>query len=221
MGFLEYIPAEKLRATYNTESQILTLYAEGKVLQFTGGIDFSQQIVPGLFKFDLQGWVGPLTGRTVEYKREKEFNIAIPAPIKSVIIVDANNYPDGQHVPIHYEPSSAVDGPKHTAAKLSSENKIEQVEPSSVTPEKEHLIELLNTPFPIKESKKTASSSGSISTKFDDSYLKLTNAAIKGDNIVWTFDPIKVGTTQVVVVEYGGIPFYVSMKTYDIEIRDV
>ncbi|KAE8396400.1 hypothetical protein BDV23DRAFT_177936 [Aspergillus alliaceus] len=213
MGFLQLIPAEQLYAFYKTETRILTLVAEGQSKELTSNIEFAQQTVPGLFKFDLEGWVGPLTGKSVSYKREQNFHISIPSQIHSVIIVDAN-HPHGQQVPIQYIPRP-TDGSgdkstvKHTAV---------ATEQPAMIPETEHLFAQLGTRFSIKESKKTASSTGSISIKFDKDYLKMADAAIKGENIVWTFDPIKVGTTQVVVVEFGGHPNYVTKKTYDVNI---
>jgi hypothetical protein len=87
MGFLQFIPAGKLSAIFTNGR--LGLTAMGDAQQFTSGIEFvpDTQLAGGL-KYNLMGWVGPLTGKNQPYQHEQSFEVA-GAP-KEVVVQDAS-----------------------------------------------------------------------------------------------------------------------------------
>lgn len=218
MGFLELIPADQLAASY--DGQYLILYAQGQVQDSTTGITFNRQPWMGGLKFDLEGWVGPLTGTHSKYKHEQKFKIHLPNPVYpsgDVIIVDQNN-PKGKVVPIHWL-GEKIDGANTKPASLEAGQGAgaPPAEPQFLLPEDVHLTEVVNKPFQVKESA-DASNFGTINIKFDTDFLVLKNAGIEGKNIFWAFDPVKTGKTQVLVTIYGGITPVVLRRAYDINI---
>lgn len=220
MGFLGLVPADKLAASYDSKSRKLKLYAEGAVQNYTGGVCFNRLPLMGGLKFELEGWTGPVSLGSSAYTYEQEFSIPLPnpaTPSDSVIIVDANNE-KGQAVPIHFfglKPpgtNSTESASPETVKSASS-----SAEPESLVADEEHLVQLLNKPFLIKESKETPKF-GHIFIKFETNFLDLKTSYIDGENMVWQFDPIQVGKTQVVLVITGGLATYTLTKSYEVTI---
>ncbi len=217
MGFYGIIPASKLAATYNVKSQTLTLYAEGEVKEFTYGFSFRRVPIFGGLKFVLGAWTGPLGPKSQPYKFDESFKIHLPSPVYpsgNVIIVTAN-HPNGQVVPIHYlgllqetagltaAPASEAGGSANGLAKL--------------TPGTKHINVLFKEPFTITASARVPEF-GSVDVNFDTKMLTLVDATIQNTNIVWTFNSIEMGDTQILVTTDGGIATFISVVTYDVRI---
>ncbi|KAH8689608.1 hypothetical protein BGW36DRAFT_391211 [Talaromyces proteolyticus] len=215
MGFLQMISADELSAVYHVNEGQLVLNAEGKTQDFTTGITFIRQPFPGGLKFNLEGWVGPLNGKTSTYNKTQGFDIAPPIP-KEVVIVTAN-YPNGKLVPVEITPSG-------TGVALVSKEGRSTAGPSDtniVVPETETITARIRTPFKVKQSKNIGSSQlGDISVNYDDQYVLLKNASIQGSDIVWTFDPVKIGVTEVVVFVMGTVQNFVLRIPYKVVIFD-
>ncbi|QKX59458.1 uncharacterized protein TRUGW13939_06592 [Talaromyces rugulosus] len=208
MGFLQIISADELSAVYHVNEGQLALNAEGETKEVTTGITFIRQPFPGGLKFNLEGWVGPLTGKTSTYKKTQGYDIAPPIP-KEVVIVTAN-YPNGKLVPVEITPS----GTRVPSASKDGDTNI-------VVPETETISARIGTPFKVKQSKNIGSSQlGDISINYNDQYVLLKNASIQGGDIVWTFDPVKTGVTEVVVFVMGTVQNFVLRIPYKVEIFD-
>jgi|GEM_PF-760113 len=212
MGFLGLIPADELAAAYNTQTKTLTLFAEGKVQDYTYGISFEQVPLMGGLKFRLEGWTGPLHDPVTysPYSHEQAFSLQLPSPVApsgKVIIVDAN-HPEGVAVEVRFlglaEPEAA---PRQLAGAAA---------PSPVAGQ-EQLNVLFKMPFMIKEAA-SVPQGGRVSIKFDPTMLQLQQAGIEGGNIAWTLNSLQTGDTQVVVSVFGGIAQYVLQKVYDVRI---
>jgi hypothetical protein len=79
------------------------------------------------------------------------------------------------------------------------------------------LNELFKTTFQIT-AQASVPSGGSVTLKFDNTFLTLLSAGISGQNIVWKFTSLKEGTTQVVVTVNGGIAQFIQVDTYTIRV---
>ncbi|PZF70841.1 hypothetical protein [Taibaiella soli] len=218
MGFLQLIPATQLTARYDAFSHQLILSASGQTPQFTAAINFhrDQNFVGGL-KFDLQGWVGPLTGDMQSYEKTQNVDIMLPSPVinsKSVIIVDAN-HPEGVPVTIEYA-ELKKNGKSITAADLTTSYANDTQ--TTASPANENITALLGRDFQIKHPAVLGTYGASLDISFDNTDLELITAGIQGTNIVWTFRPLQVSNTAVVVTTFGGIATYVLRETYDVRI---
>lgn len=219
MGFLQLIPAENLSALYNTQSKKLVLFAKGNVIEFTSAISFNRDpnFVGGL-KFFLEGWVGPITGKKSPYNYKQGFDIVLPSPIpgfnsKSVIIADAND-PKGKEVPVHYV------GIEQTVPSALAGEDISAPEttiPQSVLPGHIKINALFKEPFQIRESA-SVPKGGEVSIKFNPNFIEIVNAGVQDGDIVWTFNSLQMGNTQVIVTITGGIATYVMQKIYDVRV---
>lgn len=216
MGFLQLISADKLSAVYHINEGKLVLTAEGRVQDVTSGEGFIRQPFPCGLKFNLEAWVGPLTGKSSTYKRTQEFNIPPPIP-KEVYIVTAN-YPNGKPVPVELTPEVA----DFVLASKTSPSTTEQPQTKLVVPEMEKLVARIGVPFNIKQAKNIGTSNiGDISISYDDKFLLLKNASIQGQQIVWTFDPVRVGVTEIVVFVMGTVENFVLRIPYQVEIVEL
>lgn len=86
--------------------------------------------------------------------------------------------------------------------------------PEFLLPEDVQLTEMVHRPFLIKENME-ASNRGTINVEFDTKFVDLKTASIGDGNIVWEFDPLETGKTQVVVIVYGGITPYMLRQSYE------
>jgi len=195
MGFLQFIPASRLSAVFT--SGRLTLSATGDAQQFTSGIEFvpDTQFTGGL-KYNLMGWVGPLTGKSQSYQHDQGFEVA--SDPRQVVVQDAS----GSHV---VKVSVIPDGAKAPAPAAASD---------------QHMKAGLGVPFQISANA-SVPSMGTVTLAFDDAFLSLQNASIQnkgGEQIVWTFDPRKIGNTKVTITTSGGIATFVMQRVIDVEI---
>jgi len=219
MGFLGPIPASKLAASYDFKTRTLTLSAEGTIQEATYGITFKRLPWMGGLKFILEGWTGPLTGEEAPYEHSQSFDdIQLPNPAfpsDSVIIVDATKI-HGVKVPIHWVGGlleNASNGQQ--ISKDSTESDASQQVISS--PSAKVVTTRYKEPFNIRQSAEMPKY-GTIDMKFDASFLTLQNAGIDDGNIVWKFDPVQVGDTQVVITLHGGIADYVRTIYYNVHV---
>ncbi|MCB2409695.1 hypothetical protein [Hymenobacter lucidus] len=235
MGFLGPIPADKLAASYNVHTQTLTLSAEGEARNYTTGIQFERQSWLGGYKFNLEGWTGPLADPESyeHYTHEQAFQLQMPsrvAPSGSVIIATAN-HPSGVAVPVRFlggfippaeneatekattAPAQAAAGAAPAAAPVEAPH----AAPQLMQPDNQKINVLFKMPFNIQEGDRVPTG-GTVTMKFDPSVLTLEKAGIQGTNIVWTLNSLKTGNTQVIVTVTGGIAQYVIQKIYDVRI---
>jgi hypothetical protein len=223
MGFLGLIPAKKLAAAYNTVTKVLYLYAEGDAQNYTSGIHFAQNTWFGGAKFSIMGWVGPLGKGTTPYKYTQQFHINLEGHEgypKELIIADST-HPNGQAVKINYlgvgaEPSFANEtGLVAGAPKLAGVN----------SGNNRQLTVLFKEPFDIRQLA-SVPQGGSIDLNFDSKFLTLQTAGIEspmnadrsGEEIVWNFNSLQTGNTQITVTVHGGIATYIMQITYDVRI---
>jgi hypothetical protein len=216
MGFLGLVPADKLSAFYDTSTRKLSLYAKGNAIEFTSGITFYRDTYFGGLKFSLLGWTGPFTGKQQPYEHKQAFNVDLPQPhfnSKSVLIVTAN-HPEGIAVPIYY---SGIIPPLAGLETSDAINPAADAEVTTASPDASQLNVLFKIPFNIVEGA-SVPKFGSIDIKYDASYLEIITAGIEDGNIVWTFNSLQTGDTQIVVTIHGGIAQFVLAKTYDVKI---
>ena len=211
MGFYNLISASKLSAVYDSMNKQLILSAQGKVREFTSGISFQQDknFVGGL-KFDLGGWTGPITGKTTPYHHVQKFSISLPSPVVNsdyVTICDAE-HPQGQQVKIQYILAGE---------KLGVSPKMLAAAPTSTVGNHKNITALYKTPFEIRQSVPTTTG-GSVNIKYDKSALEIINASYDNGDIVYTFNSLQTGNTQVVLTIGGGIATYVMQVVYDVRV---
>jgi hypothetical protein len=216
MGFLGVIPANKLAAVYNVKTKKLTLSAEGVVKGATYGFHFVRDTFMGGLKFTLEAWTGPLTSKDQPYTFQEAFSINLPMPhfeSGSLIIVTAN-HPQGQVVPIHYLGLvNDVAGLKAAPAATKEAD----VPVTTVSPDSNQINVLFKMPFTI-QANASVPKMGSVDVKYDTTVLELVNAGISDTDIIWTFNSLQTGDTQIVVTTSGGIATFISTKTYDVRI---
>lgn len=201
MGFLQFIPATTITATYEPRTKTLYLYAQGDSQKYTSGVAFHRdpRFVGGL-KFNLMGWVGPLGQGTEPYAARTSFTIGEEP--KQVVIEDAS----GSHV-IEVRSLGAD-------VALSPE--------ASPAPSSDKMKVLFKLPFELQQPS-SVPLGGSVSIAFDPKYLVLESAGIQSrpgsaEEIVWTFNSLQTGNTQVTITVSGGIAAFVMRRVVDVEI---
>jgi hypothetical protein len=223
MGFLGLVPADKVTATYLVQKRQLVLQAAGTVPCVTTGIKFER--VPffvGGLKFTLEGWTGPLTGETEQYNIETSFSIQLPnrATPSNNILVETANHPDGLEVPIVFDPFTIISKPTPDPAPAAPTKADEPITPAPSTflavPD-EQVNALWKESFTIKQFAQVAET-GYVKVKFDDKFLVLLSAGIKGSDIVWTFNSLQMGFTQVIVEFNESASTFHQSKTYNVHI---
>jgi hypothetical protein len=217
MGFLGTIPAKKLAAFYDTSQQKLFLYAEGVVKGATYGFNFHRDTFMGGLKFTLQAWTGPLTGKDQPYEYKQAFSINLPQPhfnSKSVLIVTAN-HPEGEAVTIYY--SGLIHGNTGLELADGTKNALADAPVNTASPDSTQLNVLFKMPFNIQENA-SVPKMGSVDIEYDNTILQMVTAGVSDTNIVWTFNSLQTGDTQVIVTVHGGIAQYIMRKTYDVRV---
>lgn len=162
------------------------------------------------------GWTGPLTGKQQPYEHKQAFSIYLPQPnfnSKSVLIVTAN-HPEGVAIPIYY---TGIIPPITGLETSDAVNPAADAVVSTASPDSSQLNVLFKLPFNITENADVPKF-GSVDIKYDSSILQIVTAGILDNDIVWTFNSLQTGDTQIVVTVHGGIAQYVISKTYDVKI---
>jgi sorbitol-specific phosphotransferase system component IIA len=222
MGFNQPIPAGQLAATYDVVEKKLTLFAQGEVQEFTSGIAFSRDPYwAGGYKFDLRGWVGPLkqppTYRPYKYQQSFSIVFGYEGNPKDVIIADLN-HPKGVAVPIRYlgitEQAPALDDDVMVGSESDGA--------SAVSGNVRDITVLFKEPFQIRQPD-AVNKGGSITIDYDPAYLTMVSAgitdAVQGSpEIVWSFNSVQMGNTQVKVTVSGGIAQFIMVITYNVRI---
>ncbi|KAF8532916.1 hypothetical protein BDD12DRAFT_867840 [Trichophaea hybrida] len=230
MGFFGLEPADKLAASYEKATQTLTLYAEGTVPNFTSGITFNRAPWMGGLKFTLDGWTGPRGEGSRPYVHDQSFKFDLPShafPSGTVTIVTAN-HPNGKIVQIDWleqlQQSLSDDQPKPSPP--SNKQLTPDLNPQPLSPgnteqhiisDPTHITALFKLPFEIQASDEVPRH-GEVDIIFDPQYLVMTTAGIKDKDIVWTFNSLQTGNTQVIVITTGGIATFIKREVYDINI---
>ena len=236
MGFGGLVPAEQLCAVYDPFKQVLTLYAEGEVQKFTYGFDFirADNFVGGL-KYSLYGWTGPLAKGLDHYKHHQEFTIRLLTDHyvvnrEYVTIVTANDI-QGKLVKIRWlgleesgdlqsEPASkdvaGLQEKSLTSSTPPTTPIIPLIHPPIIEPSK-HLSVLFDIPFEIEDVAEVSKIGGN-TIKFDPTFLAMLDAGNKSAKVLWKFNSLKMGKTQIEVTSsYGDGSIWSSRTTtYDV-----
>jgi hypothetical protein len=234
MGFLELLNATALGAFYDPVRRELTLSATIEIRVFTTGIKFAPDEKDDL-KYSLEGWVGPLTNQTDKVEYQQTFTLSFPSPPKCVTIRDAA-HPQGTHVEIRYGgllPPKGSEKPKAQALKVDDAAPTSQTEAGPTSPTKALSLPQKNIwilgdknsfgskgIFTISQ-RSEVPKMGTINIKFDPAFLSLQDAGINDTDIVWTFQALQIGDTQVIVTIHGGIAGYVVTQIYNIHVMPV
>lgn len=245
MGFFGLIPANELKARYNTVSKQLILIASGEAVCYTTSITFQRQQFLGGLKFALNGWVGPITGGEQPYNHVQSFSIELPNreifPSNTVVFVTAN-YPNGKVVDIDYfigEPLPSDNSGTGSAIPTSngSDATADGGLPDGFKPligvptnpdgtaiggdtSEQQIYKTFKVPFQITASYQALPPLGTITVEFDRNHLELTDASIiVPEQIAWTFNSLQTGSTQIIVTTRGGGGTEeITVKTYDLYI---
>lgn len=221
MGFFGPISANRLGAVYDSTKRQLVLSAKGEVKDITTNIHF--QRLPWLegLKFRLVGWSGPLTGSTHPYNVNDRFDVDLLSGAldsKSVIVVDAKNL-EGKVVEI-----DCVAGRRHghQFKELTEVSKLAQAsrddsEPKFLVGDTEKVNVLYKQAFKVK-APADAHLQSSLTVDFDPTFLSLQTAGIIGSNLVWTFNSLQLGSTQVIVTTSSINPPRISTQVYDVRV---
>ena len=222
MGFLGLAPADNLAATYNPAEQILKLFARGEAPNFTYGFEFKRLTWLGGLKFELLAWSGPHASGARKFDHSQSFNIAnlkVVDPDGSVTIV-TSNHQNGQDVPVQwlsFEPVNTTLNPFRDSFPKSRNQSAMVGQPQTFDAEVVTINALFKEKFTIQESTHT-SPSGSVQVQYSPFALTLQSAAIEFKNLVWTFNSLETGRTQIVVNISPGFGGTSIRKVYDINV---
>jgi hypothetical protein len=209
LSHFSLIPADSVFAFYDVQKRQIILSAKGTVHEITTGIAFYRVPWLGGYRFELKGWVGPILGpghdRT--YEVSTPFDIQWPSinPSGKVTIVTFN-HPEGELVQVEadgFNPPPPSDTTDTTAIK-----------PQQLVATGESIFDTIGEPFSIRQGIDELGLGYSIHADFNHEYLKLDAAFIDGKDIVWTFEGLKLGTTEVVVVVANTNPPYTYIKPW-------
>jgi hypothetical protein len=216
------VTANELAATYEPLNQVLTVYAKGQNQNSTFGYQFQRLTWVGGLRFELLAWSGPVYPGSTPFEYSQKFNIPNLRsidPSGNVIIV-TSNFPNGKVVPVRWLGIQAPGSYEEEQPQLEQitslkDDKTELPEPVVTSPQT--ITALFKTPFELSRSDRVPEQ-GTIDIDFDQNYLQLQNAGIKNNNIVWTFNSVQTGRTQITVTSHGGIAQYVTQTIYDVRI---
>jgi len=156
-----------------------------------------------------------VTGKVEPYTYHQRINIQLPNPVfpsNTVVIMDLDS-PKGVVVHVNFtgdfNPSNIPNKPTEAA------NSTDGVQQMALPDTKINV--LFKEPFVIQQSSQV-SKFGSVNVVFDTNYLQLQEAGIRDNSIVWTFNSLQTGCTQVRVIDNGGITPIVAIKDYDVRI---
>ena len=221
MGFIVPVSATGLGAVYDSTKRQLLLSAKGNVEEITTNIHFQRLTWLGGLKFRLVGWSGPLTGKEHSYSVNDRFSIDLRSgalPARFVVVADAKN-PEGKLVEIDYR----NDGLRRLSSlRLTEVSKLTQAsrddsEPKVLVRDDENINVLYKQAFTVK-APADAPKQGSLIIDFDPTFLSLQNAGIVGSNLVWTFNSLQLGSTQVVVTTSSINPPYIARQAYGVRV---
>lgn len=221
MGFIVPVSARDLGAVYDCTKRQLVLSAKGNVEEITTNIHFQRLSWPGGLKFRLVGWSGPLTGKEHFYSVNDRFSIDLRSgalPARFVVVADAKN-PEGKLVEIDYRNDGRhrLSSPQLTEVSKLAQASRDDFEPQVLVMDDENVNVLYRQAFTVK-APADAPKQGSLIIDFDPTFLSLQNAGIVGSNLVWTFNSLQLGSTQVVVTTSSINPPYIARQAYDVRV---
>ncbi|OAP55690.1 hypothetical protein AYL99_09842 [Fonsecaea erecta] len=208
MTTLGTVSVDSLTAEYRAHTLVLT--ADGKVTGDVSHPRFYSLRSSGLV-FELEAWYGPPIPHptTRPYHVTASFNVQVPGDFVTIITA---NYPKGKQVPIVCEGQDDNGGQGTSPASPA----VTALGPVSVGPIK-NINAILNKPFQVP-AHAIVPRLGEVSIKFPADFLTLTDARIEDTNIVWFFDPVKLGSTQVRVTTEFGIEPLQTTQIYDVHV---
>lgn len=221
MGFFGPISARYLGAVYDSTKRQLVLSAKGDAEEITTNIHFQRLPWLGGLKFRLVGWSGPLTGKTHSYSVNDRFSIDLLSgalPAKFVVVADAKNL-EGKTVEINYlsHRRRVLSSPKLTEVSKLEQASRDDSEPKVLVGEDEKINVLYKQTFTVK-APADAPKQGSLFVDFDPTFLSLQTAGIVDSNLVWTFNSLQLGSTQVIITSSSIHPPYIARQTYDVRV---
>lgn len=221
MGFFGPVSANSLGVVYDSTKRQLVLSARGNVEEITANIHF--QRLPWLdgLKFRLVGWSGPFTGKMNPYSVSDRFDIDLRSgglPSRFVTIVDARNL-EGKLVEINYVSDPRQQGSVRQLIDVSklAPARHENFEPKVLVGDDEKINVLYRQAFKVK-APADAPKQGSLAIDFDPTFLDLQTAGIVGPNLVWTFNSLQLGSTQVIITTSSINPPYIARQTYNVRV---
>ena len=211
-SMLELIPAKELTAQYDATKGELTLSAKGSAQRAVYNFMFKREPFEGSLKFTFYGWAGHANDKQ-PYTYSQAFRLPLPSPAYSSehLTIVAANHPRGIKIPISF---TGV-GPT-----LPLEERPQALLPTpsaTLVPGSTLVNVLFQEFFQIKEST-SVPRGGEVNVHFDANFLELNQAAVQDGDIVWTFNPLQTGNTQVIVTVLGGVSQYTLYKVYDVRI---
>ncbi|KAI3391225.1 hypothetical protein diail_7739 [Diaporthe ilicicola] len=217
MGFLGLVPFNNAGAVYEPAKQILTVSVEGEAQKFTYGYFIKRVPWIGGLRFEVYGWTGPLTTGTQHLEVSQQFNISslrISDPSNTFIMVGLN-HPDGEAFDIKWT------GFKPPVSNGQIQNKIPSDAPQPPQTLDVDTPETINTLYkkPFTISGRISSGLGAtLHMDFDPQFLMLTRAGIDGGDLVWTFNSLETGVTQVVTYSTEALGSLVIRKVYTVKV---
>jgi hypothetical protein len=178
--------------TANYKPGKFTLTADAEVPPFVHDVSFERDIWFGGLKFDLGGSFGaPEVGPTRIERVEKTFDITLSELVtpSHYCLVVIQGYPNGVPVLITGWPPEDA-GTDGTGQKP-------QWQIDSTTGDTINVV--VNTSFLIRQVLGELNITSSINVTYDKEYVKLLASRIDGTSIVWEFEAIKIGNTDITV----------------------
>ncbi|KAG6367098.1 hypothetical protein INS49_001280 [Diaporthe citri] len=222
MGFLGLAPFTNAGAVYDPVQQVLTISAQGEAQKFTYGY-FFKRVVPwvGGLRFELYAWTGPLSHGTEPFEVSQPFNIPnlqVGDPSNTIILV-GSNHPSGEIIEIKWLGLKPPVGNGQSLPKRDKKLSTDTPQPPQTldaeTPAR--INTLYKEPFTISE-RAYSGPGATLNMDFDPQFLMLTRAGIEGGDLVWTFNSLETGITQVVTYSTEGLGTPVIRKVYTVKV---
>ena len=202
--------ADDIAALYNTETQELVLSATLELQPVTSNIQFRRDKWMGGLKFELEGRVLRVAGKTEQYHYEQRFKM--PPPIDPDVIVVYAGDLHGKLIPIRFKEVISI---KKEGSEASAKQESPKP-PQTLALENEEINVINGRTFTIHVASEVPRL-GSINMDHDPKYLDLLTAGIRDKDIYWTFKALQLTSdTQIRLFFSGGIAQYVYQKVYDV-----
>jgi len=201
------VRATNITASYKPGK--LTLAADAEVPPFVSGVDFERDRWFGGLKFDLGGDFGaPKVGPTKIERVEHTFDITLSMLVtpSHYCLVVIQGYPNGMPVPITGWP------PEDAGTDGTDQEPQWQID--STTSDTINVV--VDTSFSIRQVLGELNITSSINVTYDKEYVKLIGSRIEGTSIVWGFEAIKIGNTDITVSVGSRQPPFFYIVRYDV-----
>ncbi|KAF6786386.1 hypothetical protein CSOJ01_15435 [Colletotrichum sojae] len=216
LSHLQLIPADKIFAFYNNETNTLKLSAQGEAVHITRDIHFKRIKTIGGLRFQLLGWVGPVTLGDSPYTADSYFNIELPSRVFPTGLVGIETANNKQWV-VEIESLLKNGSQKPLSASLATGDADDSVE---LVPPQEPIIAELGKPFTIQQRDEFKGKGGTVNISFDKNFVALSDAGVvNSKQIEWTFDPIQTGNTEITVFVSQHEPPFSFRVPYEVTIK--